>query len=228
VTILVATNVDKTKATHQEKSNSPDSMIENQLIVFLKAPRPGAVKTRLASTLGIEAACATYRQLVDTLLNRITSVDSVTLCFAPDEAESEIQPWLRQGWRATAQGQGDLGERLDRAFQIAFANGAKRVLIIGSDCPDITVADLDAGWSALEFHDVVLGPATDGGYWLIGLKLPQNLLFREIPWSSSLVLQTTLARCGAARLRVQMLRMLSDIDTEEDWLRFIARPDNQG
>lgn len=198
-------------------------MTENQLIVFLKAPLPGTVKTRLAKTLGTPGACAAYLQLVETLLNQISSVNNVTLCFTPDEVDLKIQPWLRKDWRGTAQGQGDLGERLDRAFQSTFANGAKRVLIIGSDCPDITVSDLDAAWSALESNDVALGPAVDGGYWLIGLRAPQPSLFADMPWSTSAVLPTTLDRCATAALRVQLLRQLSDVDTDEDWRRFLAR-----
>jgi len=198
-------------------------MPENQLIVFVKAPRPGAVKTRLAKILGADNACAAYHQLVETLLANIATVETVELCFTPDEAKHEILPWIRGSWQAIAQGGGDLGERLDRAFQGAFANGARRVLIIGSDCPEITISDLESAWSALEFHDVTLGPANDGGYWLIGLRAPQPSLFREMPWSTGTVLRTTLDRCATAGLRVQLLRPLSDVDTEEDWRAFLDR-----
>jgi len=198
-------------------------MPEKHLIVFLKAPRLGTVKTRLAKTLGADDACAAYRQLVETLLARIAEVETVELCFAPDEAKHEILPWIRGSWQAVAQGGGDLGERLDRAFQSAFTQGSRRVLIIGSDCPEITISDLEAAWSALEFHDVTLGPADDGGYWLIGLRAPQPSLFCEMPWSTSEVLRTTLDRCAAAGLRVQLLRTLSDVDTEDDWRGFLLR-----
>jgi hypothetical protein len=189
--------------------------------VFLKAPRPGRVKTRLAKTLGAEAACAAYRHLVETLLHRLANLDHVDLCHAPDEAEQEILPWLRPGWRTTTQGAGDLGERLDRAFRNAFASGSRRVLVIGSDCPEITTADLEAGWSALESHDVVLGPAVDGGYWLVGLRAPQPSMFDAMPWSTSAILPATLDRCAAAGLTVQLLRTLADVDTEEAWRAYL-------
>src|SRR5262249_24760372 len=120
------------------------------------------------------------------------------------------------------QGPGDLGERLSRAFRDAFASGARRVVVIGSDCPDVTPADIHAAWAALEAHDVVLGPAIDGGYWLIGLQALHEPLFRGVRWSTSTVLTQTLALCHQQGLRVHRLRELSDVDTEEDWRRFLA------
>src|SRR6185436_7482391 len=99
-------------------------MVAHQLIVLLKAARPGTVKTRLAQTLGAEAACAAYRQLVERLLERIGGIEGVQLRFAPDDAEEEIRPWLRPGWSAAGQGGGDLGERLARTFHDAFVADA--------------------------------------------------------------------------------------------------------
>src|SRR5262245_46667242 len=108
---------------------------EQTLIVFLKAPRPGSVKTRLARVLGDEAACDAYRRLVPILLNRLAELPELVLCYSPDDALDEIRPWLRQRWHAAPQGDGDLGERLAGAFDRAFAAGARRVAVIGSDCP---------------------------------------------------------------------------------------------
>src|SRR6185295_6288199 len=107
-------------------------MNEQRLTVFLKAPRPGAVKTRLAATLGEAEACAAYRRLVEALLRQLAALEDVELCFAPDDAASEITGWAQPTWRLTAQGSGDLGRRLDHAFRRAFDEGAKRVVIIGS------------------------------------------------------------------------------------------------
>ncbi|MBI2925144.1 MAG: TIGR04282 family arsenosugar biosynthesis glycosyltransferase [Verrucomicrobia bacterium] len=193
-----------------------------QLIIFVKAPRPGAVKTRLAETLGAVAACEAYCRLVESLLSRLASLREVELRFTPDDAGAEIKRWLGPGWTARPQGTGDLGTRLEAAFVEAFARGAERVVIIGSDCPRVTVEDVQAAWRALEEHDVVLGPATDGGYWLIGLRSRQRELFDGIAWSTSRVLAQTLARAQAAGLRVQRLRELSDVDTAEDWRGFLA------
>jgi uncharacterized protein len=198
-------------------------MDDPKLIVFAKAPRPGGVKTRLAETLGEPAAHAAYQQLLDTVLQQMTPLKNVELRFTPDDAESEVRPWLRKGWEMTGQGNGDLGARLDRAFQSAFANGAARVVIIGSDCPEVTPADIEAAWAALFSQDVVLGPAVDGGYWLIGLRGAQPGLFAGIPWSTGAVLQETIKRSLAAALTVRLLRELPDVDTEADWRQFLAR-----
>jgi rSAM/selenodomain-associated transferase 1 len=198
-------------------------MSDEALIVFLKAPRPGAVKTRLAEALGTEAACAAYRQLVQTLLKRVAALPSVELCFTPDDAAVEIKPWTQPTWSLTPQGDGDLGRRLQRASNRAFASGAQRAVIIGSDCPEVSVADIEAAWSALRTHDVVLGPATDGGYWLVGLRAAQPDLFTDIAWSTNAVLRETLDRARAAGLSVHLLRELSDVDTQADWQQFLAQ-----
>lgn len=190
------------------------------MIIFVKAPRPGLVKTRLAATLGPAAACEAYCLLVETLLRGLSSLEEVELRFAPDEAAGEILRWRRNSWRMAPQGAGGLGQRLERAFREAFDRGAGRVAVIGSDCPAVTQADVASARSALTAHDVVLGPANDGGYWLIGLRKPHPELFRGIAWSTNRVLAETLDCCAAAGLQVELLRSLADVDTEADWHGF--------
>jgi hypothetical protein len=196
-------------------------MANEKAIVFVKAPRPGTVKTRLGQTMGPEAACAAYRRLVETLLQALASLPEVELRFAPDDAEKEIRSWLRKGWHARPQGGGDLGQRMQRAFADAFAEGASRVVIVGSDCPEVVAGDIRQAWNELTNYDVVIGPAIDGGYWLIGLAREQPGLFQNIPWSSENVLAETLRRAKDADLRIQLLRILSDVDTEKDWKAFL-------
>ena len=196
-------------------------MSKEQLIVFVKAPRPGTVKTRIAQTAGAQKACAIYREMVDTVLSRLRSLRAAQLWFAPDDAGPEIVPWLREDWTARPQGGGDLGERLSRAFASAFANGSERVVIVGSDCPEVKSSDIRAAWQQLQSHDLVVGPAVDGGYWLIGLRAPQPELFRDIAWSSDQVLGQTLQRAKTLGLRIQLLRILTDIDTEADWNAYV-------
>jgi hypothetical protein len=197
-------------------------MSNERVIIFVKAPRPGTVKTRLAKTMGAEAACGVYRRLVETVLEQLASLDDVELRFAPDDAAAEVRPWLQPSWQARPQGEGDLGQRLQSAFADAFAAGAERVVIIGSDCPEVQATDVREAWTELKIHDLVIGPATDGGYWLIGLKQPQPKLFDGMAWSSENVLGETLARAKANHLRIQLLRILNDVDTEEDWQQFLA------
>ena len=198
-------------------------MRDERLILFVKAPRPGQVKTRLAVTLGEAAACAAYERLVKSLLSNLASLSEVEFRFTPDDAGPEIQPWLRPGWTARGQGIGDLGRRLRSAFADAFAGGAKRVVIIGSDCPEVTVSDVREAWRELRTRDLVVGPAVDGGYWLIGLREPQPALFENIPWSSESVLAETLRRARSQRLKMQLLRILEDVDDEPAWREFLKR-----
>ncbi len=189
--------------------------------MFVRAPRPGSVKTRLAAALGADAACAAYRTLVDHLLPQLElPAFAVELRFTPDDAASELAPWLRPGWQLRPQGGGDLGARLERAVADSFASGFDRCLILGTDCPYLTAVDLRAAEEALNTHEVVLGPAVDGGYWLIGLRAPNGALFRDIPWSTGEVLAATRKRAQAAGMKVHLLRTLEDIDTHAEWARY--------
>lgn len=198
-------------------TSSPD-----RLIVFVKAPLEGTVKTRLAAEIGDAAALQAYRTLVGTLLDQLAPLHDVELRFTPDTARALIEPWRRRHWRAHPQGDGALGERLQRAFAHSFTAGARGVAIIGSDCPEVTEADIHAAWSALEVHEVVLGPARDGGYWLIALRHRCDTLFEDIPWSTPGVLGATLDRTRAAGLSTHLLRELTDVDTAADWAAFQA------
>jgi rSAM/selenodomain-associated transferase 1 len=188
----------------------------------VKSPSRGRAKTRIAAVVGAARAAEIYRALVERLLQGIAALDRVELHYTPSGARREIRCWLRPGWSAQPQAAGDLGARLTAAFDGAFAAGTRRVCIIGSDCPEVTAADIHRAWRKLRDHDLVLGPAEDGGYWLIGLGAPQPGLFVGMPWSTSAVLERTVARAGELGLRVARLRTLRDIDTWEDWRRFEA------
>jgi rSAM/selenodomain-associated transferase 1 len=191
-------------------------MPEPRIIIFVKAPRPGFVKTRLAAAIGNEAACGAYRQLAETVVANLAPLPHTELRFTPDDAEDEIAHWLSDGWTAHPQGEGNLGERMHRAF--TEANGP--AIIIGSDCPEVNPNDLRAATEALQTHDAVIGPATDGGYWLIGLNAPCPSLFTAMEWSAETVLQTTLQKINEAGLTVELLREMADVDTGEDWERW--------
>ena len=194
--------------------------MSQKLIVFLRAPRLGQVKTRLAQDIGDDAALKAYRVLVAQLLDNLGCLQNVDLRFTPDSAGTELAPWLRSGWTLMPQGEGNLGERLARAFHESFAGSSQRVVIIGSDCPTVCRADIESAWHSLLTKSVVLGPASDGGYWLIGLREPQPGLFENVPWSTSTVLETTLAHARNTGLSFHCLRELSDIDTAADWEEF--------
>jgi rSAM/selenodomain-associated transferase 1 len=199
-------------------SNGRCSNDANRLIIFLKAPRAGGVKTRLARDAGEEKALRIYCELVESLLENLKRIARGELWVTPDG--SEVKDWLPAGWTVRAQGNGGLTERLARAFDAGFGEGAERVVVIGSDCPEVTVADIEEAWKALGNNDVVLGPAADGGYWLVGLRRRLPEIFTDIPWSTEEVLEKTLAIARSLGCKTHLLRTLNDVDTVADWERF--------
>jgi rSAM/selenodomain-associated transferase 1 len=202
--------------------------MSQKLIVFLRAPILGHVKTRLAGAIGKNEALNAYRCLVTQLLQNLKSLPQIELRFTPDPARGELAQWALPGWTLVPQGDGNLGDRLARAFRHSFgehhikhtSKEANRVVIIGSDCPSISVSDIESAWNCLLTKDIVLGPARDGGYWLIGLRELHTELFVNIPWSTDSVLETTLAGARKAGLKYHCLRTLADVDTVEDWEDF--------
>lgn len=193
------------------------AIADGRVIVLTKAPRPGLAKTRLAAELDPPAAAAIAAVLLDHTTARLASFPRVELRVTPDDALAELHRWRRPEWNLVAQGPGDLGTRLTRAFGEAFAAGEGRVVVIGSDCPALAESDLLEAFQALDSADVVLGPARDGGYWLVGLRAPHPALFEGIPWGSETVLDETSRRAEAAGLSRRMLRTLMDVDTLADW-----------
>lgn len=186
------------------------------LIVFLKHPTPGRVKTRLAAALGAEDAAAVYRAMAEELMRRTRSDRLRRLAFhAPEAARDAMEAWLPgEEWRV--QSGRDLGERMHRAFEAAFGLGARRVAIVGTDLPWLGEADVLEATGALERADVVVGPARDGGYYLLALRRPVPELFERVAWSTDAVLATTLERARSLGLAVHRLALRNDIDTPED------------
>jgi len=192
------------------------------LLVFLKYPTPGKVKTRLAASMGAEAASAAYRTCAEQTLERLRTWHTQSVVFVdPPDALSSVRDWLGPTWRLSPQQGATLGERLAHATRAAFANGATRVVVIGTDSPWLTPEEIEQAFAALEHADVVLGPSEDGGYYLIGLSQPQPALFEGIAWSTASVYQHTLERANALGLRVYTARLGYDVDRLEDLQRFL-------
>ena len=195
--------------------------MSDRLLVFVKAPRPGEVKTRLARDVGAEPAAALHRAMAARVLERTRppSGSYTRVVFhAPPDAEAEVARWL-PGETLVPQSPGDLGARMAAAFEWAFAGGAARVVLIGTDTPDLAAADIVSALEALRASDVVVGPSLDGGYYLVGLARPCPGIFADISWSTPAVLGETLARAEALDLKVAPRPVRGDIDTLEDLRR---------
>jgi rSAM/selenodomain-associated transferase 1 len=182
----------------------------------VKYPEPGKVKTRLAKAVGDHRAAQIYRGLTETNLGILNSFPpnfvKVIIAFDPFEKEDAIRSWLPGPYEYVAQKGADLGARLQNAFQFAFEKGFKKVMALGSDTlglkSDLTVK----GFDALEFYDVAIGPAYDGGYYLIGTNREQPSIFKNIPWSSPDVFETTLNKLKEQDLSYYLLPKLDDLD----------------
>ncbi len=192
--------------------------LRRHLFVFAKAPALGRVKSRLARDVGQVAALAFYRQALGALLARLARDRRwrSLLAVTPDRAAGAPGAFrgvrAARGIRRVAQGPGGLGQRMARALREAPPGPA---VIIGSDIPDITAARVAAAFRALGSVDVVLGPAPDGGYWLVGMRRGPKLpdLFRAVRWSSATTLADTLANLPRTHGRgVRLIETLDDID----------------
>lgn len=196
------------------------------VIVMLKAPRVGEVKTRLGRNIGFAAALTAYRGLVEHQLRQMPAGWAVQVAYAPPDAEAEMRTWLGDSFEYFAQTTGDLGQRLAAASQLHFSRSVSPLLIIGGDCPYLT-CDYLLQLSA-RFHgcDVVLAPATDGGYCLLGLRAANDHVFQDIAWSTSAVLEQTRQRLRAAGLEWLEAEAVEDVDDLASWKRAVtAFPD---
>lgn len=187
--------------------------------IFAQAPVPGRVKARLAAEVGPSTATEVYwrsgRQVVSTLLG---AGYRTVVWYAPASEAGFVREWLDDLGRfeLRPQGGGSLGGRLTAAFLRHFRDGADRVVIVGTDCPGIDRRLILDAFGALGAADVVMGPTLDGGYYLLGLRSPEPLLFHNISWTSGAVAAQTRTRAQALGLRVRTLRPLRDLDTERD------------
>ena len=195
------------------------------IIVFAKAPVPGAVKTRLAPALGAEGAARLHERLVERALATATTaaVGPVELCCAPDASDAFLAASAGvHGAVLTAQGDGDLGRRMHCAFERAL-EGNRAAVVIGCDCPALTAQHLRDAAAALEAgYDAVIAPADDGGYVLIGLSRVHASLFERIRWGGPDVFEETRARLAGLGWRWRELARLWDVDRPEDLERLAS------
>jgi rSAM/selenodomain-associated transferase 2/rSAM/selenodomain-associated transferase 1 len=190
------------------------------LVIMAKAPRPGRVKTRLAKALGAQEAARVYSLLARRVVDQLRSGPYRTvLSFDPPGEREAVEGWLGgEDLTLLPQAPGELGARLEAAAREAL-EVSPTVVLVGTDAPGVTEGLVREALGALKENDLVLGPATDGGYYLIGMSTLHRELFQGIPWSTQEVLGTTLDRANALGLRTTLLPPLQDVDTLEDWER---------
>lgn len=190
------------------------------IIIFQKNPELGKVKTRLAQTTGDEEALKIYEYLIDRTLESVEDLNADKLrffsSFIPDCNANPSHFYFLQK-------DGNLGDKMQDAFGTAFDMEYSKVLIIGTDCPEISTELLESAFDSLEQSQITIGPATDGGYYLLGMRNYLPELFDGINWSTALVLKETISKIKEIDSSYMLLKTLSDIDTEADWNAYLIR-----
>ncbi len=184
------------------------------LLIFLREPILGKVKTRLAADIGDEAALNVYNELLTHTLTVARSVPWIRQLWYSDQPTRTSVEW--ELFEIHEQEGDDLGARMSHAFARAFDEGRGPAVLIGTDCPGLRAEHLHQAMDALGTCDVVIGPASDGGYYLIGLREPQPELFEGIAWSTSTVLEDTIRICDTLQLHTKRLTTLGDVDVKDD------------
>jgi rSAM/selenodomain-associated transferase 1 len=188
------------------------------ILIFLKAPRLGTVKTRLADTVGPKVAQSIYRELVEGQMARLSERDSICVQYAPHDAAADMTAWLGADVSYRAQCEGDLGARLSDAIMTHFQMGHSRLICIGGDCPQLAVRHIAAAESAMDAGaDLALGPTEDGGFYLLGLSAPHSGLFSAVRWSTESTRSDVIKNATQLNLKVEQLEMLYDVD---DWMSY--------
>ncbi len=191
--------------------------MDKALIIFIKNPRKGKVKTRLAATLGDDKALKIYLCLLDYTKKVSERVVSDKLLFYSHQIDAKDE-WSNNVFSKHVQIGADLGERMKQAFEVAFKTyHYKKVVIIGSDCAEISSDLVEEAFRELDDHDFVIGPANDGGYYLLGMRELFLPVFENKAWSTSGLLASTLDDLDKNNLSYCILPALTDIDTETDW-----------
>jgi len=191
-------------------------VIENKaLLIFVKNAIEGKVKTRLAKDIGDAKALEAYQLLSYHTKDVSKKIKAKKYVYYSDNIEDQ-DLWPNKGFHKMAQFGKDLGERMLSAFQFTL-NSHERVVLIGSDCPMIKKVHLKLAYDALAKNEVVLGPAKDGGYYLIGMTKVYAALFEDIDWSTANVLDQTIAKLEKSKISYKLLEVLEDVDTIKEW-----------
>jgi uncharacterized protein len=191
--------------------------MDNVLGLFAKRPVAGQVKTRLAAASSPEWAARVATAFLHDTVERLAGIQARrVLAYAPDDAEAYFRDVAKDRFELVPQGSGDLGQRMAAFFTRQLERGPAKVALLGTDSPTLPLPFVEQAFGELERADVVLGPATDGGYYLIGCRRVPPL-FEGVAWSSSRVLAETVARLTDPQWRLALLPPWYDVDTPDDW-----------
>ena len=202
---------------------------KNCLLLFVKLPIKGQVKTRLATRMDGDFEVELYKCFVEDIISLVDNLNvHLELCFYPPHTRVNFSKWLGGQYCFTPQVGDNLGQRLKNAFDGAFKKQFSKVVVIGSDSPDLPAHYLTESFEALEAHDTVIGPANDGGYYLIGFSkegfIPE--VFDNISWSTDSVFEQSISILKQYRRKVYHLPLWHDVDTIEDLKSLVSRTRN--
>ena len=187
----------------------------NALIIIAKYPVNGSVKTRLKGHMPDDKILELYSHLLETTIQKLRSIDGVDtfIAFAPQEAASFFSKY---NLRLISLSDGDLGMRMFSAFENIFNHDYENAVLVGADIPDLSSKNILNALQLLSAHDLAYGPAEDGGYYLVGMRKLIKEVFEEIPWSSNVTLERSIARAKKFKYSVSYTETLYDIDTIDD------------
>lgn len=200
--------------------------MNDAVIVFARLPQKGKVKTRLAKTLGEDFALGFYKICAEYVLNecrKISSSQTSIYIFHPDENDVIlIKKWAGNDFRFLPQRGNDIGQKMLNAFKEVFNKGVKRAILIGTDIPAISSSIISEAFTLLNQNEVVIGPAEDGGYYLLGMKKIYEFMFEKIEWGSDKVLASTLDILVNNNIKREIVTELIDIDNEENLKKWMS------
>jgi len=192
----------------------------NALIIFMKNPVKGKAKTRLAAAVGKDRAHVIYLELLDYTKKLTLKVDCERYLFYTDKIEKD--DWSDNNFVKQLQDGDDLGIRMENAFDAILDYGNEKAVIIGSDCGELTKEIVEQAFKDLDDNDVVIGPAQDGGYYLLGMKDLHSFIFQNKAWSTSGLFEATVSEIKEKGMSISVLPVLNDVDEYEDYLKWRA------
>lgn len=196
--------------------------MKQALIIFARNPVRGKVKTRLAATMGDDIALSIYQSLLEHTVQITQQLDCDRYVFYADGI-SLNDIWQDDIYLKKSQEGKDLGQRMLHAFSILFQQGYQKIIIIGTDCFELSSSILWDAFTALDHNEAVIGPSVDGGYYLLGMRQFFPFLFEDKAWSTDIVYDSTIQQLKLHQINYYTLPTLNDIDTEEDWKEYITR-----